>query len=131
MDSSLPKLQPLELLWAAGKNHVALQHHYDMTMHEVVKFLSKGWYGNRNTYPTNHPLFKRLVDCSALWRTCLNFARTIYVPICDGISGKIGSLDVDESHTDEMCYIPIDTLVLDNTKKYSDDEDFGAFKTIE
>ena len=54
----------------------------------------------------------------------------MYVPICDGISGKIKSLDVDESHTDEMCDISIDTLVLNSTKKYSDDEDFGAFKSI-
>ncbi len=60
----------------------------------------------------------------------LNFARTIYVPICDAISGKIRSLDVDESHTDEMCNIPIDTLVLYSTKNYSVDEDFGAFETI-
>ena len=51
------------------------------------------------------------------------------MPIRDGISGEIGSLDVEESHTDEMCDIPIDTRVLDSTKKYSDDEDFGAFET--
>ena len=26
-----PKLQPIELFWAAGKNHVALRNYYDMT----------------------------------------------------------------------------------------------------
>ena len=112
-----PKLQPIELFWVAGKNHVTLQHNYDMTMREVVKCLREGWYGNRNAYPMDHPLFKRSVDCCALWRTCLDFARTIYVPICDGISGEIGSLDIDELHTDEMYNFPIDTLVLNSTKK--------------
>ena len=72
-----PKLQPIELVWAAGKNHVALQHHYDMTIREVVNSLRGGWYSNRNAYPANHPLFKCLVDCRASWTTCLKFARTI------------------------------------------------------
>ena len=47
------------------------------------------------------------------------------MPICDGISGEIGSLVVDELHTDEMCDIHIDTLVLDLTKEDIDDNDFG------
>ena len=58
-------------------------------------------------------------------------AGTIYLPICEGIFGTIGSLDVDESHIYEICDVPIDTLVSDSTKKISDDEDFGAFETME
>ena len=53
------------------------------------------------------------------------------MPICDGTLGTIGSLDVDESHIYEICDVPIDTLVSDSTKKISDDEDFGAFETME
>ena len=123
-----PKLQPIELFWAAGKNHVALQHHYNMKMKEVVKYLHEGWYSNRKAYPENHLLFKSSVDCCALWKTCLNFVKTIYVPICEGIKGKIGSLDVDKNHRDEICDIPIDTLVLDSTKDNMDDKDFDELE---
>ena len=125
-----PKLQPIELFWAAGKNHVALQHHYGMKMRDVVQSLREGWYGNGNTYPVNHPLAKRLVDCRGLWRTCLNFAGTIYVKICDGITGEIGSLVVDETHTNELCDIPIDTLVLDFNRDGLEGDDFGAEEEV-
>ena len=103
-----------------------MQHMYDTTMKDVVKALREGWHGNGKTYPATHPLFKRSVDCRGLWRTCLKYARTIYVPIREGINGEVGSLVVDESHTDELCDIPIDTLVLDLTKEDIADNDFGS-----
>ena len=125
-----PKLQPIKLFWAAGKNHVALQHKYDSTMRDVVKALREGWHGNGSKYPANHPLVKRAVDCRGLWRTCLEYARTIYIPICEGISGEIGSLVLDETHTDEMCDIPIDTLVLDLTVDQSEVDDIGVVMDV-
>ena len=125
-----PKLQPIELFWAAGKNNVAMHHRYGMTMREVVKALREGWYGNGNAYPANHPLSKRAVDCSGLWRTALHCAGTIYVPICDGISGEIGDLVIDDSHTDELCDIPIDTLVLDMTNEETDYDEIGVIEEI-
>ena len=51
------------LFWAAGKNHVVLNHRYDMTMLDVMRWLREGWYGNGNTFPPNHPLSKCAVDC--------------------------------------------------------------------
>ena len=124
------KLQPIKLFWAAGKNHVALQHKYDSTMPDVVRALREGWHGNRSKYAANHPLVTRAVDCRGLWRTCLEYARTIYIPICEGISGEIGSLVLDEAHTDEMCDIPIDTLMLDLTVDQSEVDDIGALLDV-
>ena len=52
------------------------------------------------------------------------------MPICDRISGEVGSLVVDELHTDELCDIHIDTLVLDLTREYIDDNEFGLEATV-
>jgi DDE superfamily endonuclease len=40
-----PDLQPIELFWAAGKNHVANNHKFGRKMKEVVELLREGWYG--------------------------------------------------------------------------------------
>ena len=39
-----PELQPIELFWAAGKNHVAQKFETNQTMRNVVKYLGEGWY---------------------------------------------------------------------------------------
>ena len=39
-----PELQPIELFWAAGKNHVAAKFETNQTMRNVVKYLREGWY---------------------------------------------------------------------------------------
>ena len=125
-----PKLQPIELFWAAGKNHVALQHKYDMKMLDVVQALRVGWYGNGCEFADNHPKHKRAVNCHKLWATCLRYAGTIYIPICDGISGDIGSLVVDQNHTDDPYVLPIDTLVLDLTKNDDLNVENGYFENV-
>mmetsp|Transcript_28743 Transcript_28743/g.35047 ORF Transcript_28743/g.35047 Transcript_28743/m.35047 type:complete len:100 (+) Transcript_28743:451-750(+) len=99
-------------------------------MRDVVRALREGWHGNGNKFPANHPLSKRAVDCWGQWRTYLKYAGTIYIPICVGILGEIGSLVVDELHTDETCDIPIDILVLDLTQEEVDDDDFGAVTEV-
>ena len=39
-----PKLNPIELFWAAGKNHVAWCYVERRTMMEMVSQLREGWY---------------------------------------------------------------------------------------
>ena len=112
-----PKLQPIELYWACGKNHVALQNKYNMTMRDVVSALRIGWYGNQNEYPKGHPKRKQAVDCRKLWGACMKNAGTIYVPICDRILSEIGSLVIEQNHNDDLYALPINTLVLDLTKE--------------
>ena len=50
--------------------------------------------------------------------------------IFDGISGEVGSLVVDESHTNELCDIPIDTLVLNFAQEDYGDDEFGVDASV-
>ena len=58
-----PKLQPIKLFWAGGKNCVALKHVYKTTMRDVIKELREGWYGDVNVYDESCSSFKHLIDC--------------------------------------------------------------------
>ena len=99
-------------------------------MHNVVDALRVGWYGNGNMFPIGHPKRKVEVDCRKLWSTCLTHANTIYVPICDGISGKIGTLLINKNHTDDPYALPIDTLVLGLTKVHGVEEEIGHVEMV-
>ena len=109
---------------------MALMYFNDITMRDVVKHLREGWYGNVNKYCDGQSLKKLSVDCRKLWKTCLDIAGTKFVPICDGISGKIGSLVVDETFVDESIDLPIDTLVVDLTRDDEFVDDWGAKENI-
>lgn len=117
-----PELQPIELFWASGKNHVALKFQNDFKMRDIVKYLREGWYGNGNQFIDGHPYQKKPVDCRKLWNTCLKFARTKFIPLCDGISGTVEDLVIDENYVDEEVDVPIDTLVLNLANEDVDDE---------
>ena len=125
-----PELQPIELFWAAGKNHVALQYKTDTSMRDVVKYLSEGWYGNAHMYQVGHPLHKCPVDCRKLWSTCLEIAGTKFVALCDGILGKMGELVETEVFTNKPVDIPIDTLVVDLTREEDEDIEWGTVVNV-
>ena len=57
-------------------------------------------------------------------------AGTKFVPLCDGISGEIGSIIVDETFVDESVTLPIDTLIIDLTSEDNDDIDIGSVVNI-
>lgn len=80
-----------------------------------------GWYGNGDEYNDDHPLIKRSIYCCKLRITCLNIARKNLVSVCNGISGGMGTLIVDEHFVDENVDFPIDDCVGDLTI----DDDFG------
>ena len=86
-------------------------------MWDVVQALRVGWYGNGCEFPDNHPKRKRAINCHKLWATCLRYAVTIYIPICDGISGDIGNLVIDQIYTNDPHVLHIDTLVLNLTRE--------------
>ena len=118
-----PELQPIEMFWAAGKNHVDLKYHNGFKMKEVVRYLRDGWYGNGEEFLAGHPYRKRPVDCRKLWKTCVNVAGTKFVPLYGGILGMIGDLVVDETWVDEEVTLPIDTMVVDLTSALEEDSD--------
>jgi hypothetical protein len=116
-----PDLQPIELFWVAGKNHVARHFYTGRTMKETVELLRDGWYGSFDKFPVGHCRYKRPVNCQKLWDTALEHAKTKFIPLCDGISGTIGALVVDENYDKPTVSIPIDTIIIDLGK--ADDED--------
>ena len=125
-----PELQPIEMFWGCGKNHVALNHCYDMKMKDVVRYLREGWYGNGEKHPPGHPLRKQKVDCCKLWMHCLKDASTKFVPLCGGLEGSVGSLIVDESYKDGEVSIPIDTLVVDLTRNGLEVDEVGQAMNV-
>ena len=52
----------------------------------------------------------------------MKFARTKFIPLCDGISGTVEDLVIDENYVDEEVDVPIDTLVLNLANEDVDDE---------
>ena len=61
---------------------------------------------------------------------CLKIAGTKYVGLCDGILGKIGSLNVDENYLEEEVDLPIDTLVTDLTNEDNEVDEFNMNENI-
>jgi hypothetical protein len=121
-----PELQPIELFWAAGKNHAALMYFSKRTMKETVSHVREGWYGNGDTYPVGDLYRKAPVDCGKLFQVCVTAAVTKFIPLCEGISGTIGNLKIDPTYLEEEIDIPIDALVLDLTQLDEEEDDSEA-----
>jgi hypothetical protein len=102
-----PALQPIELFWAAGKNHVASKYYNGITMKEVVKNLREGWYGSAGDDS------KKAVNCLGLFNETIKQANKIFIPLCEGISGAIGNLDINPDYIPNRQGMPIDLLVMD------------------
>jgi len=118
-----PEIQPIEKYWAAGKNNVATHHYNGRVMTDTVQHLRDGWYGTFDRYDEDSIYYKRPVDCRKLWSSCLRDGGTMFIKMCSGISGTIGSLVVDENYIKPHVDLPIDTLVLDLTKEVVEDDD--------
>jgi hypothetical protein len=85
---------------------------------QTVSHVREGWYGNGDTYPEGDlyrkaPVDCALVDCGKLFQECVRAAATKFIPLCEGISGTIGDLKINETYQEEEIDIPIDALVLD------------------
>jgi hypothetical protein len=136
-----PDLQPIELFWAAGKNHAARFYHNNITMKEVVQHVREGWYGtiegnnnnNNENNENNNPNIlqppaeatKKAVDCRKLFEESIKKANSIFVPLCDGISGTIGALTIDDNHIPNRQGMPIDMVVMDVTRDLAEEVEYG------
>ena len=118
------------IFWAAGKNHVDMNYVHDQTMQKIVKYLREIWYGNAGTFVVTDIKNKQLVDCRKLWVRCLTIARTKFVPLCEGISGEVVILEVDDSFRYESINLPIDTLVVDLIRVSKEDDEFGESEFV-
>ena len=96
----------------------------------MVNYLQEGWYGNGDTCATDHPYHKSPVDCRKLWGACKKLAWTKFVPLCEGISGIIGNLKIDDTFEYESFMLPIDALVIVLTKEPEHDDQLFAEANI-
>ena len=51
---------------------------------------------------------KQPVDCCKLFLKTIKMANTKYIPLCAGLSGELGSLQVDDNHIVNKEGLPID-----------------------
>ena len=56
--------------------------------------------------------------------------RTKFVPLCEGISGIIGDLKIDDTFKYESVMLPIEALIVDLTKHVEDDDTMFAEENI-
>ena len=113
-----------------GKNRVAMNYVHEETMQNVVKYLRESWHGNASTFGVTDVKNKRPVDCSKLWARIWSIAGTNCVPLCEGISGEIGKLEVYDSFRYESVNLPIDTLVVDLTHVGEEDNEFSQSEVV-
>ena len=111
-----PKLQPIEVFWAGGKNHVADHYDVNTTMKDVVRRLQDGWYGNEDKFDKKNNEYTEGIRCDGLVRKYEECCNAEYTPLCPGLQGQIGSLTIDPDHVQDRSKIPIDSLVVDLTK---------------
>ena len=110
MKRLLKFLNKLGLTWAPLKEvkHTFTYHIKKKSKHFLIKldkiirvFEEGGWF-----------VHKRTVDCSVLWSICLKYARTIDIPVCDGIKVERDSLEVDKNSHRYTCELPKDIIMI-------------------
>jgi hypothetical protein len=122
MPQYCPDLQPTELFWAAGKNHVASHFVDGIKMKDTVRHLHNGWYGNANMFQEDDDKFHAVTECKKLVQHAISSVDATFIPLSDGISGTIGALTNNLDYERDTTGIPIDTLVVDLTNGLDDDD---------
>lgn len=100
-----PKLQPIEVFWAQGKNHAAWNYKVNEngsgpTMRQCVAFLRAGWYGDiASQCPADLQTGRKACDCRGLVGLAQEEANILIntAGVGDGLSGTITDLKVDEN----------------------------------
>jgi hypothetical protein len=99
-------------------------------MRETVANLREGWYGNIQNWdsfmkdnPDDYQRHrKEPVDCKKLFMSSIKMADEKIFPLCQGISGTIGSLIVDKSHQSCKEGLPIDMLISEVVQQLHDED---------
>jgi transposase len=126
-----PDLQPIELWWAAGKNHARFFVFNGMTMKQTVELVREGWYGNIQQWESGNQKFrndyrrvrKEPVDCNALVMHSIEMANTMFIPLCEGLEGKLGDLTINSNHVPNWDGLPVDLLISSNNNKLDTDDE--------
>ena len=85
-------------------------------MKEVIRRQQDGWYGNEHRIEFTNNEYIKGVRCEGLIHKCEECANDEYIALCPGLQGRIGDLEIDETHDHDTTQIPIDSFVIDLTK---------------
>ena len=111
-----PKLQPIEIFWGNGKNHVANTYDTNTTMKDVLRRLQDGWYGNENQLQPTDVEYTTGTTCEGLVRKEIKAGDKEYIPLSLEINERIGELIINHTHKRDTSKIPVDSFVVDITK---------------
>ena len=103
---------------------------HEQIMQNIVTYLREAWYGNARTFGVTGNKNKCPVYCRKLWARCLTITGTKYVPLCEGVSGSIGNLEVNDFFRYESIDLHIDTLVIGLTHVGEEDDEFGESEFV-
>ena len=111
-----PDLQPIENFWGCGKNCVARWFNNNTKMRDVVRRIRDGWCKNDDHRAELDPEHAKGTSCEGLVKKADRAANEMFMPMCPGITGTIGDLEVDETCERDTSEMPIDELVVDITE---------------
>ena len=95
-------------------------------MKEVVRYLRDGWYGNEDRFEEGYDKYHKVTNCKKLFGESIKVLDAKFIPLCDGLEGRIGALTVNENHEHDVTGISIVTLIIDLTDAVGgDDENSG------
>jgi hypothetical protein len=99
--------------WKKACSHA---HFLGRSTKQTVTHVRENWYGNEWDIPVVDIHQKCPVDCNKLFlMTSLKYAATKFVPLCEGISGKIGELVVDVNYEEDPIAFLVDESAIDLT----------------
>lgn len=98
-------------------------------MKETIEYLREGWYGNEKQWEQgkltgdSRRYLKQPASCMKLFNHTNKMANTKFIPLCEGISGSMGSLIVDENYIGDTTGLPVDMMLISMSKAPTDDEE--------
>ena len=110
------KLQPIEIFWGNGKNHVENANDTNTAMKYVVRRLQDFWYGNEHKLQPKDDKYMTGTTCKGLVSKEIKARDNEYIPLCPGINGQIGELTINHTHKHDTSNIPVVSFVVDITK---------------
>jgi hypothetical protein len=108
--------------------HVADCNCNSVDLRDVVETLRHGWYGNHMFFEEHEDeidpisgcirsrgryiLPRDTLDCYSLVQHTITDINRKYIPMCDGLSGTLGSLIIDPDYETNLDGLPIDMVVM-------------------
>ena len=77
--------------------------------------LRDSWHGNEDRFEEGDDEYHKVTNCKKLIGESIKVTDTKFIPLCDGLEGRIGALTINENHECDVRGISIDMLIVDIT----------------